>query len=211
MLDINETIQELKEHYPNVKPSLNYKNNFELLVAVILSAQCTDARVNIVTEKLFKKYTSVEDYANVDLEKLMQDIKSTGFYRNKAKNIQATAKLLLEKYDGQVPKTMDELLELKGVARKTANIVLYHGMGIIDGIAVDTHVKRLSNRFGWVKTPNPEKIEKELMKILPKEEWGNITDLMIYHGRALCKAPSPKCSDCFLKDKCPSSLTKVTK
>ncbi len=204
MLEINKTIKILREHYPDTKPVLNYENIFELLVSVILSAQCTDVRVNIVTQKLFKKYTSVEDFANCNLEELMKDVRSTGFYRNKAKNIRETANIILTKYKGKVPSTMPELLELKGVARKTANIVLYHGHGIIEGIAVDTHVKRISNRFGWTKSINPVIIEKDLMKLVPKKNYGDVTNLMISLGRDICKAPKPKCQECFLKEKCPS-------
>ncbi|MFP4401474.1 MAG: endonuclease III [Candidatus Woesearchaeota archaeon] len=196
----------LKKEYPFVKPSLNYENPFQLLVATILSAQCTDKRVNIVTKSLFRKYTCPEDLADSKLNDLEQEIKSTGFYKNKAKNIKKASKMIIKEFDGTVPDSMDELTKLPGVARKTANIVLYHGFGKISGIAVDTHVKRLSFRLGLTKNTDSQKIEKDLMKVIPKKEWGNITDLLIYHGRAVCKAQKPDCAGCVLNKICPSAF-----
>ena len=196
----------LKKHYPNAKMILNFSNNWELLVAVMLSAQSTDKTVNIVTEKLFKKYKTIQDYAHVDAKKLEKDIYSTGFYRNKAKNIQATAKIILEKYHGQVPKTMEELTSLPGVARKTANIVLGNAYAIYEGIAVDTHVFRVSRRLGFSESTSTDKVEKDLMRVIPKEEWFRFTYLIIEHGRAICKAPFPRCDTCFLNKICPSAF-----
>ena len=174
-------------------------------MATILSAQCTDKQVNIVTKSLFKKYKTSEDYANADLTELEQEIRSTGFYRNKAKNIKKAGKLLVEKFSSKVPKTMDELLELPGVARKTANIVLSNAFGVIVGIAVDTHVRRLSQRLGLSENAIPNKIEIDLMEIVPKKEWKRITDLLIFHGRNICIARKPKCSTCVLSEICPST------
>ncbi len=196
----------LKKIYPKAKIALNYSNNWELTVAVILSAQCTDKRVNIVTEKLFKKYRTIGDYANANLEEFQQDIRSTGFYRNKAKNIIASANIILKKFDGKVPDTMEELLELKGVARKTANVVLGNAYGKVEGIAVDTHVRRLSQRLGFTKKNDPVKIEQDLMKIFPKDNWYQLTYLLIEHGRAICDAKNPRCDECPLKELCPSAF-----
>ncbi|PJE62042.1 endonuclease III [Candidatus Roizmanbacteria bacterium CG10_big_fil_rev_8_21_14_0_10_39_12] len=181
-------VQTLKALFPKIQPSLHFSNPFEFLVAVILSAQCTDARVNIVTRDLFKKYTSVKDFAGASQEEFEQDIRSTGFYRNKAKNILATSHIIHEKYDDQVPKTMGELLELPGVARKTANVVLGYEFGVVEGVAVDTHVKRLSNLYGLTTEQNPIKIEQDLMKVLPKSEWVEYTMRMVEYGRKYCPA-----------------------
>ena len=200
-------IEMLEMEYQDAKTSLKYKNPLELLVATILSAQCTDTRVNIVTKSLFKKYRNVEDYAKADLEDLEKDIRSTGFYRNKAKNIQKSCQLLIEKFNSQVPKTMEELLELPGVARKTANIVLTNAYGIIEGIAVDTHVRRLAKRLGFSEHTNPNKIEKDLMNILPRDKWKRFSDLLIFHGRKICAARKPKCDLCILNKLCPSAFT----
>ncbi|MGD2066998.1 MAG: endonuclease III [Candidatus Bathyarchaeota archaeon] len=199
-------IEMLEEEYPRAKTALHYSSPLEILVATILSAQCTDKRVNIVTQSIFKKYTTVEDYANADLAELEQDIRSTGFYRNKAKNIKNAAKMLIEKFDSQVPQTMEEIIELPGVARKTANIVLSNAYGVIVGIAVDTHVRRLSKRLGLTENTNPEKIEKDLMQIVPKSHWKKITNLLISHGRAVCDARKPKCAICILNKICPSAF-----
>lgn len=198
-------IELLEKLYPDAKTALNYTNPLEILVATILSAQTTDERVNIVTKTLFKKYKTPADYANVDIKELEQDIHSTGFYHNKARNLQQCCQLLITKFNSQVPKTMSELIELPGVARKTANIVLYNAFGIVDGIAVDTHVRRLSQLLGLANTDNPEKIEQELMKITPKEAWMKITDLLIFHGRQVCIARRPKCAMCVLNKICPSA------
>jgi endonuclease-3 len=200
-------IELLEKEHPDAKIALNYSNSLELLVATMLSAQCTDERVNKVTETLFKKYMKPEDYANADLKKLEQDIKSTGFYRNKAKNIKNSIKLLVEKYNSKVPRTMEELLELPGVARKTANIVLTNAYGVIAGVAVDTHVRRLAQRLGLTENSNPDKIEKDLMNIVPEDKWMRITDLLIFHGRRVCTAKKPKCAVCVLNKICPSAFT----
>ena len=201
-----KVIELLDREHSDAKIALRYTNSLELLVATILSAQCTDERVNMVTKILFKKYTKAEDYANADLKELEQDIKSTGFYRNKAKNIKNAGKMIVEQFDSQVPQTMEEILELPGVARKTANIVLSNAYGVIVGIAVDTHVRRLSKKLGLTENTNPEKIEKDLMQIVPKSHWKNITNLLISHGRTVCDARKPKCDICCLNKICPSAF-----
>lgn len=200
--DIDKVIKILEKEYGNVGIALNFSNVFELLVATILSAQCTDKRVNIVTSTLFKKYKTIKDYATANIEEFEQDIKSTGFYRNKAKNIITTANIILDKFNGTVPKTMDELLTLRGVARKTANIVLGSGYGIYVGIAVDTHVIRLSNLIGLTKNSDPKKIEKDLMDIVPKKYWHNISFVIQTLGRRICMARKPKCDKCPIKHLC---------
>jgi len=199
-------IELLEKEYPKAKTALHYTSPLEILIATILSAQCTDKRVNIVTKSLFKKYKTAEDYANADLEELEQDIRSTGFYRNKAKNIKNAGRLLVENYDSKVPNTMDEIIKLPGVARKTANIVLSNAYGVIEGIAVDTHVRRLSKRLGLTENTDPNKIEADLMKIVPKSHWKRITDLLIFHGRNVCMARKPKCNICSLNKICPSAF-----
>lgn len=204
---VAKIIQLLEKGYPNAKTALNYSNPLEILVATMLSAQATDAVVNIVTQNLFKKYHKPEDYANADIKELEQDIRSTGFYHNKAKNLQKCCQLLIEKFHSQVPKTMDELVELPGVARKTANIVLYNAYGTIAGIAVDTHVRRLSQRLGLSEHDDPSKIEQDLMQITPKEKWMKLTDLLIFHGRQICKARKPKCEACVLNKFCPCAFS----
>ncbi|MCH8495769.1 MAG: endonuclease III, partial [Balneolales bacterium] len=183
-----ELLEVLYKYYPNPHCELNYTTPFELLIATILSAQCTDIRVNMVTEKLFKKYPTVEDFAEADLAELELDVKSTGFYRNKALSIKETANRILSEFDGEVPQNMDDLLTLRGAARKTANVVLGNAFGINHGVVVDTHVRRFSNRFGLTVHQDPVKIEKDLMELFPQEEWTNISHLMILHGRAACKA-----------------------
>ncbi|MCK4952476.1 endonuclease III [Candidatus Bathyarchaeota archaeon] len=200
-------IEMLETEYQDAETSLKYNNPLELLVATILSAQCTDSRVNIVTKSLFKKYRNAEDYAKADLKKLEEDIRSTGFYRNKARNIKKSCQILIEKFNSQVPKTMEELLGLPGVARKTANIVLSNAYGIIEGIAVDTHVRRLAKRLGFSEHTNPNKIEKDLMNIVPRDKWMRFTDLLIFHGRKICAARKPKCGICILNKLCPSAFT----
>jgi endonuclease III len=204
---VQQTIDLLEKQYPGAKTALNYTNPLEILVATILSAQTTDERVNIVTKTLFKKYNTPRDYANVDIKELEQDIHSTGFYHNKARNVQKCCRMLIEKFNSQVPKTMEELMELPGVARKTANIVLYYAYGIVEGIAVDTHVRRLSQLLGLADTDNPDKIEKELMQITPKKDWMKLTDVLIFHGRQVCIARRPKCEVCALNQICPSAFT----
>jgi len=199
-------IELLEKEHPDAKIALKFSNPLELLIATILSAQTTDERVNIVTESLFKKYTKPEEYAGADLVKLEQDIRSTGFYHNKARNIQNCCKLLVEKYNSQVPRTMEELVELPGVARKTANIVLYGAYGKIEGVAVDTHVRRLSQRLGLTENEDQDKIEQDLMRLVPKEKWMHLTDLLIFHGRRVCIAKKPRCDACVLNKICPCAF-----
>jgi endonuclease-3 len=201
---IAEIIRRLKKVYPEPKTALRFTTPFELLVATILSAQTTDVHVNKVTDFLFKKYKQIEDYANVPLEELQKDISSINFYKTKAKNIQNIAKILIEKYNTKVPDRMDQLLTLPGVARKTANIILSNAFGKNEGIAVDTHVKRLSRLLGLTKSDDPIKIEQDLMAITPKKEWSNLSHLLIFHGRSICQAKKPKHKDCVLYDLCPS-------
>ncbi len=206
---VNKIIKILEKEYGDVDIALEFSNVFELMVATILSAQCTDKRVNIVTSTLFKKYRTIKDYANADLKEFENDIKSTGFYRNKAKNIIETANIVLNKFDGVVPKTMEELTTLKGVARKTANIVLGSGYGINVGIAVDTHVIRLTNLIGLSKNSDPKKIEQDLMKIIPKKYWKNISFMIQTLGRRVCIARRPKCDICPINKLCNHYSKKV--
>jgi endonuclease III len=191
----------LKKTYPEVKTQLRHANPFQLLVATILSAQCTDKQVNGVTKELFKKLRTPQDFANVSNEVLEELIRPTGYFRNKAKNIKNCSKSLLEKYDGQVPQTLDELVKLPGVGRKTANVVLGSAFNI-DGIVVDTHVARISKRLGLTKSNNPVKIEYDLMEIIPKKNWNVFSLQLIYFGRAICKARNPLCSTCPIYDLC---------
>ena len=197
---------ELWRLYPDAKCSLDFSNPLELLVATQLSAQCTDERVNLVTHDLFQKYRSAEDYATVSQEELEQDIRSTGFYRNKAKNIRAACQLLLTNYNGEVPRTMADLLKLPGVARKTANVVLGNAFGIIEGFVVDTHIGRLARRFGWTNNEDPVKVEQDLMRLVPRQDWLDLSHLMIFHGRAICQARKPLCERCSLSKLCPSAF-----
>jgi endonuclease-3 len=206
---VRKIIRLLKRAYPDAKCSLNHSNAFELLIATILSAQCTDARVNIVTQNLFRKYRKPEDYLKVSTSELQQDIRTTGFFRNKTTSIQGTAKVLTEQYAGVVPQTMDELLELPGVARKTANVVLGNAFGIHAGVVVDTHVTRLSHRLGLSEEKTAEKIEQDLIPIVPKKDWVIFPHLFIAHGRAICKARNPLCAECVLEKLCPSSYLKT--
>jgi len=196
----------LKKEYPDAKPSLNYSNPLELLVATILSAQSTDVQINRVTEKLFKKYRTVEDYSEADLRELENDIYTTGFYKNKAENIKDAARLIVKHYNGRVPETMAELVTLPGVGRKTANIVLARAFGVIEGIAVDTHVKRVSRRLGFTKNSDPEKIEQDLISLARKEDLDSISMTLIYHGRKICQARKPKCEICIVKELCHSGV-----
>ena len=196
----------LRKEYPDAKIALSYRNPLELLVATILSAQCTDERVNKVTVSLFKKYPTVESYARASLPGLEEAIKSTGFFRNKARNIKACCELILEKFGGRIPQTMDELITLPGVARKTANIVLSNGFGIVEGIAVDTHVRRLAYRLGFTTENEPDKIERDLMAVIPGKYWFNLSYILIDHGRKICKARAPGCKRCVVRRLCPSSL-----
>lgn len=204
-----EIIRKLKRVYPDAKCSLNHSNAFELLIATILSAQCTDERVNIVTADLFRKYRKPEDYLRVSPRELEKDIQSTGFFRNKTKSIQGTSKVLTEEYGGEVPKTMDELLELPGVARKTANVVLGNAFEIKSGVVVDTHVTRLSHRLDLTQEKTAEKIERDLIAIVPKKDWVIFPHLFIYHGRKTCKARNPLCAECEVEKLCPSSYLKT--
>ena len=206
---VRDVIRRLKRAYPDAKTSLTHTNAFELLVATILSAQSTDERVNIVTADLFRKYRQPGDYLKVPPHELEKDIHSTGFFRMKTKSLQGTAKLLLEKYGGEVPHTMDELLELPGVARKTANVVLGNAFGIKAGVVVDTHVTRLSHRLNFSQEKTAEKIEQDLIEIVPKKDWVIFPHLMIYHGRKICKARNPLCEECAVEKQCPSSYLKT--
>jgi endonuclease-3 len=202
-------IRLLKKAYPDAKCSLNHSNPFELLIATILSAQCTDARVNIVTQDLFRKYRKPEDYLKVPEKELQRDIRTTGFFRNKTKSIQGTARALTEQYGGKVPETIDELLELPGVARKTANVVMGNAFGIASGVVVDTHVTRLSHRLGLSAEKTAEKIENDLIELVPKKDWVIFSHLLIAHGRAICKARTPLCDQCVVEKLCPSSFLKT--
>jgi endonuclease III len=201
-----KVIELLEKQYANAKIALNYTNPLQLLIATILSAQATDEQINKITPALFKKYGKAEDFANASIGDLEEQIKSSGFYHNKAKNIQNCCKMLVEKYGGKVPRTMTELLELPGVARKTANIVLQNAYGAIEGIAVDTHVRRLSQRLGLSDKDDPNKIEQDLMRLVPKDEWMRITDLLIWHGRQVCTAKKPNCAGCVLNKICPCAF-----
>jgi len=200
----DKIINILQQEYPQAKIALNFSNPMELLVATILSAQSTDVTVNKVTPVIFKKYKNVNAYAQADPKQLEQEIYSTGFYHNKAKNIIAAAKLIKEKYNGKIPATMDEILKLPGVARKTGNIVLFNAYEVVAGIPVDTHVRRLSQRLGLTKNNDPEKIEQDLMKLVPQKLWGKFSYLLIDHGRKICDAKKPKCPACVLNKLCPS-------
>jgi endonuclease-3 len=206
---VREVIRRLKRAYPGAKCSLNHSNPFELLIATILSAQCTDERVNIVTADLFRKYQKPEDYLKVSPRELEKDIQSTGFFRNKTKSIQGTSKVLTEQYGGTVPQTMEELLELPGVARKTANVVLGNAFDIKAGVVVDTHVTRLSHRLGFTQAKTAEKIELDLIPIVPKKDWVIFPHLLIAHGRKICKARNPLCAECPVERQCPSSYLKT--
>ena len=203
-------IGRLKRAYPDARCSLNYTTPLELLVATILSAQCTDERVNIVTADLFRKYRSAEDYVRAAPAELERDIHSTGFFRNKAKAIQGACRMILEQHGGRVPETLEELIALPGVARKTANVVLGNAFGITSGIVVDTHVARLSERLGLSQHySQAEKIERDLMELVPRKDWIDFSHLLIAHGRKVCKARTPLCAECVLERLCPSSLLKA--
>jgi len=195
----------LKKNYPDSKCTLNFKTSHQLMVATILSAQCTDERVNIVTKELFKKYRKPSDYANIDIGELEEDIRSTGFFRNKAKSIQGSASLIVDNHKGKIPNNMPELIKLPGVGRKTASVILGTAFGIADGVVVDTHVGRISQKLGFTKEKDPIKVEKDLIKILPQKDWILFSHLIIDHGRAVCKARKPDCSNCFLAKLCPSA------
>ncbi len=199
-----EIIKRLKKAYPDAHCALVHSTSFELLIATILSAQCTDERVNIVTATLFRKYRGPQDFINVSQEELEKDVHSTGFFRNKAKNIKAASQRIVEVYGGQIPQTMEEILTLGGVARKTANVVLGNAFGIASGVVVDTHVGRLSQRLGLTIEKTAEKIERDLEQLVPKKHWIMFPHWMIFHGRQVCKARKPLCTICSLADTCPS-------
>ncbi|MEZ5425875.1 MAG: endonuclease III [Pyrinomonadaceae bacterium] len=198
-----EIIKRLKKEYPDATCALEHTNPFELLVATILSAQCTDERVNLVTANLFRKYRTPKDYADAPLEELSGDINSINFFNNKAKNIKATAEKIVGQFGGKVPDKMEDLLTLNGVARKTANVVLGNAFGIASGVVVDTHVKRLSNRLGLTTETDPKKIEMVLQELVPKKDWVMFSHWLIYHGRRVCQARKPRCEKCVLEDICP--------
>ena len=201
-----EIIRRLKKTYPRAKIALRHSNPWELLIAVVLSAQCTDKKVNEVTPALFKKYRTLEDYVRADPKEFERMIRPTGFYRAKAKSILASAKMVKEKFGGRVPATMKEILTLRGVARKSANVILGNAYGVVEGIAVDTHVRRLSHRLGLSESDNPEKIEQDLMTLIPKKDWFKTTYLLIDHGRAICASRDPRCDLCPLNNICPSAF-----
>jgi endonuclease-3 len=202
---VEEVIDRLSEEYPDPEISLTFSNRMELLVAVILSAQCTDERVNKETAHLFEKYETVADYANADEDELAEDLNSITYYNSKAGYLKSAAQTILDEHDGEVPDTMSELTELSGVGRKTANVVLQHGHDVTEGIVVDTHVQRLSRRLGITEEERPEDIEADLMPVVPREHWKNYTHWLIAHGRERCTARNPDCGDCVLSDICPSS------
>ena len=206
-----QIIKLLKRAYPDAHCALNHTNAFELLIATILSAQCTDERVNIVTADLFRKYRKPADYLKVRDTELQQDIRTTGFFRNKTKSIQGASRILVEEFDGEVPRTMDELLQLPGVARKTANVVLGVAYGIAAGVVVDTHVSRLSHRLGFTKQKDAVKIEDDLIALVPQKDWIIFAHLLIFHGRQICKARRPLCEECVVEGLCPSSMLKTGK
>jgi len=200
-----QVIRRLSAAYPDAHVALEFSNPLEMLVATILSAQCTDERVNMVTRDLFRRYPRPEDYLAVPEDELRADIKPTGFFNQKATSIREACRRIVEVYDGRVPDTMEELLTLRGVARKTANIVLGNGYGVVVGIAVDTHVRRLANRIGFSAESEPDKIERDLMALIPRERWFDFTYVLIDHGRQICVARKPRCTDCPIEDLCPSS------
>lgn len=197
-------VAELYRLYPDAKCSLDFTTPLELLVATILSAQCTDVLVNTVTPALFAKYREAADYAEAPLEELEQDVRKTGFYRNKAKHLHEAGRMLVDRYGGDVPRTMAELTSLPGVARKTANVVMGNAYGIVEGVVVDTHVGRLARRLGWTTSEDPVRIEQELMALVPQKDWLPLSHMLIYHGRAVCQAKRPMCESCILVELCPT-------
>ena len=202
---VMELLERLHEEYPDTTISLRFSDRLELLIAVVLSAQCTDERVNSVTADLFEKYETAEDYASVGQEELAEDINSITYYNNKAGYIRDACNRIVEEHDGEVPDSMSALTDLPGVGRKTANVVLQHGHDVVEGIVVDTHVQRLTRRLGITDESRPETIEQELMGVVPEGEWVQFTHLLISHGRAVCSARNPTCAACVLEDICPSS------
>ena len=205
MINVANMLKILRAEYPTTKTALNFKTPLQMLVSTILSAQCTDVRVNKVTPALFAKYKTARDFMNAEKPQLEALIYSTGFYHNKAKNIQGAAKMIVEKFNGEVPRTMEELLQLPGVARKTANVVLHNAYGHVEGVVVDTHVGRLSRRLGLTREMNAVKVERDLMKVIPGPAWADISYLFIDHGRAVCKSAKPMCGSCVLRGVCPSA------
>jgi endonuclease-3 len=203
---VGEVIERLKEAYPDARTELSWEDPLQLLVATILSAQSTDVRVNLVTRGLFEKYRTAEDYAEADLEVLEEEIRSVGFFRNKARSIQGMARVLVEKHEGEVPRTMEELVLLPGVGRKTANVVLGNAFSVNEGVVVDTHVRRVSGRLGLTGHHDPEKIERDLLSIVPEEERALFSHLLIFHGRRVCKSRKPDCPGCVLNHICPSAM-----
>ena len=204
-LRADELIKRLPEMYPDAHCALNHTNAFELLIATILSAQTTDERVNIVTAELFRKYRGPLAIAEASQEEMEEEVRSTGFFRNKAKNIRAASQRIIDEFGGEVPDNIDDLLKLPGVARKTANVVLGNAFGIASGVVVDTHVKRLSYRLGLTTQKTPEKVEKDLQRLIPKEHWVMFSHWLIFHGRQVCNARKPLCDDCQLADICPKT------
>lgn len=200
---IKEIIDRLEKEYGSAHIALKYEDPFQLLVAVILSAQCTDERVNMITPALFERFPGPQEMAGADIKEIEELVRSCGFFRNKAKNIKAASQMIVDKFGGRVPNNMKDILKLPGVARKTANVVLFNAYGVVEGIAVDTHVKRLAKRLGLSKETDPVKIERDLMKKIPKKLWGRITYLLIDHGRKVCRARKAACSECILSDLCP--------
>ena len=201
MKNINEILDKLEELYPDAKCELNYTTPFELLIATILSAQCTDVRVNIVTDKMFKKYNTAKEFNKLSLEQIIEDIKTCGLYKSKAEKIKETSRILCENFDGEVPNTLEELVTLPGVGRKTAGVVLSNAFNV-PAIAVDTHVFRVSNRIGIVHTTTPEKTEFKLMEVIPRNRWSHSHHVLIFHGRRMCKARKPECTECPIKRDC---------
>ena len=200
-----EVVARLKSEYPDARTELDWADPLQLLVATMLSAQTTDVQVNKVTQSLFAKYRTAEDYANSDPEELEEDIRPTGFYRNKARSLRGMASALVEDHGGEVPRTMRELVALPGVGRKTANVVLGNAFGVDEGIVVDTHVRRVSGRLGLTENKDPIKIEQDLMKVVPEDDWTVFSHLLILHGRRVCKSRKPDCPNCILNDICPSA------
>ncbi len=202
---IGPIVRRLRRRYPDVRTALEFRNPFEILVATILAAQCTDERVNTITPGLFRRYPTAADLARADREELEREIRPAGFFRNKAKSLLGATRRIVEAYGGAVPGTMDELLTLPGVARKTANIVLSAGFGRAEGIAVDTHARRLSQRLGLTRHEDPVKIERDLLALVPRKDWLDLNFLLVEHGRAVCQARKPRCGECFLRGLCPSA------
>ena len=200
-----EIVRRLRHAYPGARCSLDYHNPYELLVATILSAQCTDERVNQVTPALFRRYPRPEDLAGARVEDVEELIRSTGFFRNKTKSLLGMANAVVDRHEGRVPSTMDALVGLPGVGRKTANVVLGNAFGLAEGVVVDTHVRRLSGRLGFSNQNDPVRIEQDLMKLIERDDWTDLSHLFIHHGRAVCRAPTPRCVDCSLADVCPGA------